>query len=429
MRSLVAVAALGFAACGGGSALPDARHTDAAVDDAPPDAGFDAAAVDAAPDARFDAAPDGALADASPTDGPPADAPPADAAGADAAPPDAALPDAGPDADLSCTIPAMTLGVSTVAGCHVPAAVDGTRDVARFHNPVNVAVGPDGTIYVADFDNDRIRRVTPAGDVTTLVHDPAFHRPFGLAFGPSGTLYAQTDDNSLGQHSASTGTIWRIDLATGAPTLLVENVGRPRGLAVLASGQLVLSDYVHHVIRLLDPTTLVVAPLAGALDQPGFADGNGPDARFDGPYGVAVLADGSIAVAELGGRRIRRVTLVGNVTTLAGTGAAGADDGPAAAATFGSPQDLAVAADDTLYIADPANFTIRRLAAGVVDTVVGAGVPGYLDADDLRAAQIFGLEGIDLSSVDGLLYIADGSRGEDLNPHHRVRSARVAPVD
>jgi len=433
-----AAAMLVVVGCGDGvDGNPDARHYDARRDapvDGPVDAAFDARILDAAPDAMVDAAPD-AMVDASPDA--PADAAPD--AMVDASPdapvdagPDApvdAMPDATPpDADLTCTQPAFTTGVSTVAGCHVFGAIDGDRDTARFHNPVNVAIAADGQIYVADFDNDRIRRVTPTGDVTTLTMQSTFHRPFGLAFAPDGTLYAQTDDDAAGVHSQMSGTIWQVDTVTGLATPLIQDIGRPRGLAVMPlTGNLVLSDYVHHVVQLFDPVSLVVTPLAGAFDQPGFADANGPDARFDGPYGVAILPDNSIAVAELGGRRVRRITLIGNVTTLAGTGAAGFDNGPAAAATFESPQDLAIDADGTLYVADTGNFVVRRISGGTVDTAVGAGVAGYLDDNDLLVSQIFGLEGLEISAFDGLLYIADGSRGEDVNPHHRIRSAHVAP--
>jgi hypothetical protein len=173
----------------------------------------------------------------------------------------------------------------------------------------------------------------------------------------------------------------------------------------------------------------VVTPLAGTFDQPGFANGNGPDARFDGPYGVAVMPNGSIAVADFNNHRIRRITLIGNVSTLAGSGTVGNTNGPAASATFSSPEDLTLDSSGRLYIADTGNAVVRRLDGGNVETVVGSGVPGYLDHADLLTAQLFGLEGIEYSSFDDKLYIADGSRGEDANPHHRVRSAIVSPAD
>jgi sugar lactone lactonase YvrE len=213
-----------------------------------------------------------------------------------------------------------------------------------------------------------------------------------------------------------------VNTTTGAATVIAENIGRPRGIAVLPEpdGRIVLSDYLHHTVRLLDPDTGTITDLAGALDTSGFVDGNGAAARFFGPYGVAVLPDGRIAVADLFNHRIRAVELDGDVTTLAGTGVAGFDNGAADGATFRYPQDLAVDAAGNLYIADLDNFVVRRLAAGQVTTVVGSGTAGASDNDDLLAAQLYGLEGLDVSPDGATLWIADGSRGEDV-PYHRVR--------
>jgi DNA-binding beta-propeller fold protein YncE len=342
------------------------------------------------------------------------------------APLDAAI-DAGPDAEPpdgpgACELPAFTTGVSTLSGCSEPGTADGARGVARFSNPVNVARGPDGMLYVADFDTDRVRVVDDAGNVTTLVSQALFQRPFGLAFAEDGTFYVSTDDNDSGEHSANTGTIWRVNMGTGLATVVARDIGRPRGMVVLPDpdNRIVIADYLHHTVRIVDPDDGSVASLAGAPDMSGYEDGPGPTARFFGPYGVARLSDGRIAVADLFNHRIRAVELDGDVTTLAGAGGEGADDGPALEATFSFPQDVAVDDAGVVYVSDTNNFVIRRLAAGEVTTVVGSGTGGWLDSDDLRAAQIYGMEGIGVSADGTTLWIADGSRGEDA-PHHRVR--------
>ena len=159
-------------------------------------------------------------------------------------------------------------------------------------------------------------------------------------------LFVSTDDNDLGQHSPTTGTVWRVSLTTGVAVAVARDLGRPRGLAALPDGRLVLADYVHHVVSLLDPTTGQVTALAGARDQAGYVDGTGAAARFDGAYDVAVLPDGRIAVSDFNNHRVRAVTLAGVVTTLAGTGTAGHADGAASTATFGHPQALASDAGD-----------------------------------------------------------------------------------
>lgn len=355
--------------------------------------------------------PDGAMPDGSPLIDAAIDAPDIDAIPADAAP---------------CDIPPFTNGLSTLAGCSTPAVVDDTRAYARFSNPVNVAAAADGRIYVADFDNNRVRRSTITGTVSTLVAQPGFQRPFGMAFSSTGTFYVQTDDNATGQHSADTGTIWRVDVTTGTPTPLIQNIGRPRGMVVLSDGRLVLADINHHIVSIYDPAGSGAPVLvAGGRDLPAFMDDptTGANVRFNRPYGLADLHDGRVAVADYQNDRIRAVNVTtGATSTLAGTGVAGSGNGAALSATFSGPQDLAIDGAGTIYITDTNNHVIRRLKNGMVDTLIGDGTAGYLDNDVLTVGQLYASEGIDFSAFDGKLYIADGNHG-DGSPHHRVRVA------
>ncbi len=331
-------------------------------------------------------------------------------------------PDAG--TTVPCEVPALTGGVSTLAGCDAPGASDGERDDARFANPVNVALGGDGEVYVADFDNHRIRVIDADGTTRTLIEQPNFARPFGLAVAGT-TLYVQTDDNDDGEHSDMTGTIWRVDTATGAASVVARDLGRPRGLLALPDGRLVISDHMHHALRVIDPDSGEVSDLAGRFDQPGMIDAHGVAARFSAPYGLALLPDGRIAVADYTNNRIRAVALDGEVTTLAGTGSAGGTDGVAGNASFDAPQDVAVDAAGNIYVADSNNFQIRKIsAAGDVVTLVGDGTGGYRDSAELLDARVFGLEGIDVAADGSTLVIADGSRGDD-GPYHRVRIAEL----
>lgn len=318
-------------------------------------------------------------------------------------------------------------GVSTLAGSDEPGSMDGPREVARFRNPTNVIVGPDSHIYVADYGNDRIRRVTPDGEVSLLTHQPGFIRPFGMAFTPDGTLYVQTDGNDMGQVSVETGSIWRVDLDTGEATLVARDLGRPRGLAALSDGRLVLVDHPTHAIHLLDPE----APnperqlLAGKPGQMGFVDAAGEDARFARPLG-AVVIDDAIYVADRENHRIRKITLQGAVTTLAGTGTAASVDGPLAQAQLHGPFALARDSAGNLYASELGSMQIRKidLASGMVTTIAGTGTAGFLDAEDPLEAQFFGLEGVAVDGEGTYLYIADGNRGQEppeLYPYHRVR--------
>lgn len=325
------------------------------------------------------------------------------------------LPDAAPVSDAA----PLTEGVTALAGGETPGDDDGPRNVARFNNPVNVAVGPGGDLYVADFDNNLVRHVTPVGTVTTLIDRNDFKRPFGLAF-DGDTLYVQTDDNDRGGHSLDTGTIWRVDIDTGDAEVVARDVGRPRGIAVLPDGRLALADMAHHTVSLLDPDTGAVTLLAGAADQPGFVDATGADARFGRPYDVVVTPAGDLLVADFDNHRIRRVTVGGVVTTLAGTGDQGVKDGMLAEARFDAPQALAIDAAGNVYVTDTAGYRVRRIdTAGAVVTIAGDGEAGFRDGEPMQA-RFYGLEGHDVTPEGSYLYIADGNRG-DGELYHRIR--------
>ena len=315
----------------------------------------------------------------------------------------------------------FTLGVSTLAGVAEHGDLDGDRSVARFSNPVNALLGADGLLYVADFDNGRIRTIDHLGNVATLISQTGFKRPFGMAWSASGTLYVQTDNDATGAQSATAGTIWSVDVSAHTATVLVGGLGRPRGLAVLADGRIAMADDLHDVIEILDPRTKVVTVLAGVVDAPGYIDATGAAARFSRPYSLAVRADGKLVVSDYSNHRIRLVDVAtGAVTTLAGTGAAGYLDGSRASALFNLPRAVAIDASGDIYVTEAGNFRVRRIRGDVVETVAGNGIAGYIDADDRLAAERYGLEGMAVSSDGTTLYIADGNRGEDV-PYNRLR--------
>lgn len=314
----------------------------------------------------------------------------------------------------------FTLGASTVAGGAEPGDFDGSRKLAMLADPVNVAYR-DGRLYVADFDNNKVRTIDLASfEVATLIAQPEFRRPFGLAFAPDGTLYISTDDDDRGGHSLMSGTIWRVPPGGHNPVVIVRDIGRPRGLAVLADGKLAASDYDHHVIQTVDPATGQIAPLAGTWDSPGCVDGTGAAARFSVPYGMAVRGDGALVVADYENHRIRVVTRAGVTTTLAGTGGAGFADGNLDAAMFHHPQGIAITAAGEIFVADADNYRVRRISGAAVSTIAGDGVGGYRDDDDPLAARLYGLEGLGVVPDGSMVYVADGSRGEAV-PYHRVR--------
>jgi sugar lactone lactonase YvrE len=313
--------------------------------------------------------------------------------------------------------------VGTLAGCSQPGTADGPRGSARFNNPTNIVIASGGIAYATDFDSSRVRVIDAAGTTKTVFEDPTFARPFGIVLAPDGTLYVETDDNDFGEHTLTTGTIWHIDPVKQTGVVIARNLGRPRGLALLADGRLALSDHLHHVITILDPSTGVQTPLAGMYDIPGHANGVGRFAQFAQPYDLVALPDGTLAVADMENHRIRRVALDGIVSDLAGNDGVGALNGPANVATFAAPQALAMLPDGTLFVTDISTKLIRRIANGMVETVAGDGTPGYLDAALPRNARFYGLEGMDADA--SRLLIADGNIGDGM-PYHHIRLVRLA---
>lgn len=321
--------------------------------------------------------------------------------------------------------PPFTDGVSTLTGHADPGFVDGPRGKARFANPVNVAYGPDGKLYVADFDNGKIRQVdATTGETSTIIAQTGFRRPFGMAFSRDGKLYVTTDNDPTGAHDSMSGTVWRINITAKTADVIAQKVGRPRGIAALADGRLAISDYQHHVIQIVDPNGGSVTPLAGTWDVKGAADGAGATASFNEPYGMAVMADGRLLVLDYGNHLLRVVGLDGSVTPFAGAGVSGFADGAMGTAKFDNPQGVAVASNGDIFISDRNNYRVRRIRGSTVETVAGSGEGGYIDADDKLAAEFFGLEGISLKPDGSMLFVADGGRGEDV-PHNFIRSVKM----
>ena len=311
--------------------------------------------------------------------------------------PDAAI-DAPPD---PCQLPALTLKVATLAGCAEAGTADGPRGEARFNNPVNVVLSESGLAYVADFDSDRIRKVDATGKTTTLL---SLAKPFGLAVDSAGFLLVETDDDDQGNHTLDSGTIWRVNPATAVATVIVRDLGRPRGLAVMPDGRVALADYVHDTITVLDPVAATVTPLAGMRDLGGHANGNGSAALFDQPWDIAYV-DGALYVTEVTNGDVRRVTLTGDVTDLVAPG------------TLDQPQGIAVDAAHTLYITEWHGRSVKKLVGTTVSLVAG-GTAGYADSNTPTAAQFYAVEGLDVSPDGHRIVIADGNHGDGTAYNH-----------
>jgi streptogramin lyase len=298
--------------------------------------------------------------------------------------------------------------VTTLAGTAGPTgSADGTGAAARFNSPRGVAVDGSGNVYVADTSNYTIRKVTPAGVVTTLAGTTGsigsadrtgaaarFNNPFGVSVDGSGNVYVADYSNSTIRKITPAGVVSTL-AGTAGSTGSTDGTGaaarfyNPWGFAVGGSGNVYVADTWNHTIRKITPAG-VVSTFAGTALASGSADGTGAAARFNGPVGVAVDGSGNVYVADTNNSTIRKITPAGVVTTLAGTtGLIGSTDGTGAAARFSYPYGVAVDGSGSVYVADTSNYTIRKITPiGVVTTLAGTALASG-SADGTGAAARF----------------------------------------
>jgi len=305
--------------------------------------------------------------------------------------------------------------VSTLAGLpEHTGSTDGTGSAARFFNPQGVAVDRSGNVYVADTFNGNIRKITPAGVVSTLADATGsaayFYHPFGVAADGSGNIYvADTGNNTIRKITAA-GVVSTLAGSAGQcgstdGTGAAAGFCNPSGVAVDGSGNIYVADLYNYTIRKITPAG-VVSTLAGSPGQSGSTDGTGADAPFYQPDGVAVDGSGNVYVADRLNSTIRKITPAGVVSTLAGSpGQTGSTNGTGSAARFYNPQGLAVDGSGNIYIADTDNSTIRKITpAGIVTTVVGSAAERGTIAGPLPAS-LFRPAGVAFIPATGSLFI------------------------
>jgi len=270
--------------------------------------------------------------------------------------------------------------VSTLAGGGISGDASGNTDgigaAARFNYPSGVAVDSEGNVYVADTENHRIRKITPAGVVTT--------------FAGTGTL----------GHTDGSGTAAQFNYLSG--------------VAVDSEGNVYVADNGNHRIRKITPADRIedrtVSTFAGDGTE-GFVDSTDTDsaARFNSPVGVAVDSRGNVYVADSNNNCIRKITPAGVVSTFAGS-TKGRTDGTGTEAQFNLPHSVAVDSEGNVYVADGFNHLIRKITPAdriedrVVSTFAGSEW-GYTDA--IGTAARFKLPySVAVDSSDNV-YVAD----------------------
>jgi len=312
---------------------------------------------------------------------------------------------------------------STLAGSGSAGYANGTGTAASFNNPGGVIADAAGNIYLADAGNAVIRKITPAGIVTTLAGNPGvvgsangtgtaatFNAPMGLGIDAAGNIYVADRFNYLIRKITPAGVVSTLagngtrGFADGAAASA--EFYEPMDVKVDAAGNVFVADYGNYIIRKITPAG-VVSTVAGQVRVYGHADGQGTAATFNQPVGIAFdPITGNLVVSDQGNSEIRVITPGGLVSTLAGNITPGFANGTGSAASFNVPRQVAVDASGNIYVADYNNNRIRRVTpAGVVTTLAGNGTAGGFDGPG-SSAELNTPFGACLDAA-GNLYVVD----------------------
>ncbi len=323
--------------------------------------------------------------------------------------------------------------ISTIAGAGTAGfSGDGSSAVkAELNSPTGIAVDSSGNLYVADFLNLRIRKIDSSGNIASVAGNgligfsgdggqalrAQMNSPEGVAVDAAGNLYVADTGNNVVRRVSPAGVITTVagsgtaggngdgSAAAGA------QLNAPQGLAVDAAGNLYIADTLNARVRRVS-TSGAISTVAGN-GTPGFGGDGGAatSAQLHTPASVAVDAAGNLFIADFNNNRIRRVSAGGTITTVAGNGGSGysGDGGSATNAQLMTPQGVAVDGAGNLYIADTGNSAVRLVSSGgVISTIAGNGAAGYSgDGGPAASAQIVAPVAVAVDSV-GNLYITDG---------------------
>ena len=304
--------------------------------------------------------------------------------------------------DFGCLVyPSDCAVVTTLAGTGNSGFVNGTGTAASFTSPVGLTMDSSGNVLVADFNNNAIRKVTPAGVVSTFAGTGAygfvngtgtaasFHGPNGVTVDSDGNVLVADQNNHAIRKITPAGVVSTF-AGTGTKGF-VNGTGTaasffgPTSVAVDSSGNVLVADVNNHAIRKITPAG-VVSTFAGT-GTPGFVNGTGTAASFKYPLGVAVDSSGNVFVADEFNHAIRKITPAGVVSTFAGTGTKGFVNGTGTAASFYSPEGVAVDSGGNVFVADTGNNAIRKITpAGVVSTLAGSGGAGFINGTGTAAS-------------------------------------------
>ena len=315
---------------------------------------------------------------------------------------------------------------------------------AEINRVVGLAADPAGNIYLADQNNNAVRKVDTNGVITTFAGTgisgfsgdggPAtqaqLNGPLGVCVAPSGGIYVMDEGNGRVREVSTSGIITTV--AGNGSTVSSGDGGPatdagfviPIRCAVDNSGNLFIVDQGAFVIREVDGNG-IISTYAGTGEQ-GFAGDGGPatEAVFNNPTADAVDAAGNLYVTDQFNFRIRRIdAATGIITTVAGNGddAYDGDGGAATSASLGYPGEIVLDSVGNLFIVDDSNNVIREVSGGIINTIAGTGTAGYSgDGGPPLDAELYNPFPITLDSA-GNLFVGDGVYNDDTTDN-RVRA-------
>ncbi len=342
-------------------------------------------------------------------------------------------------------------GVTTCAGTPGVAGFEGDggpASKAKLRFPTSVDVGPDGSVYIADAANHRIRRVLPGGTIESIAGtgEPGFsgdngpairaqlNHPYGIRVAPDGTLYISDQRNHRIRRIFADGTIKTI-AGNGVPAFAGDggpataaSLWFPDDVAVTKDGSIFIADSNNQRIRQVDCAGLISTVAGtGKIRYNGEGDfsgdgGKATEASLFVPASLAVSADGSIVFGDLRNHAVRRVDPAGIVSTMIGLGRRGYNGDQLTGTTtlISEPGGVAVAPDGAVWFTDGGNSLVRRITSDRrIQTIAGSNMRGFADSPANARAACFGVTDHLAIAADGSVYVADHS-------NHCIR--RIAPL-
>ncbi len=344
--------------------------------------------------------------------------------------------------------------IATVAGngTNGYSGDDGPATGAQLFDPYGVVLDKSGNLYIADQLNNRIRKVSPDGTITTVAGkgttgysgdgsaatSAELYHPCGLALDSAGNLYIADAASNVIRKLSTSGTITTVagnqtaGYAGDGGAATSASLYEPLGVAVDAAGNIYIADSFNSRIRMVANGTISTLAGNGFTGRSGDG-GAATSASLNRPQGVTVDTAGNLYIADTDNHVVRKVAVDGTISTVAGNGTWGysGDGGPATQAALFYPKSVAVDAAGNLYIVDTFNSRIRVVAAdGAITTVAGNGVPGdWGDGGPASSARLKFPSGVALDAA-GNLYIADtqSNRIRLLTPLSQPANAGAVPA-